>query len=72
MMPQPDRIDVQIPIIDPTVSKKTLGVLGEGEAHLAPIQTKGMAWSDSLNSNKYLQPSDKWLGLNIQLKPQME
>ena len=47
MIPQLDGIDVPIPIIDPTVSKKTLGVLtntvGEGKAHLATIWMKGMA-----------------------------
>ena len=31
-----------------------------------------MVWSVSLKSSKYLQPSDGWLSLNIQLKPRME
>ena len=65
MIPQPDGIDV--PIIDPTTSKKTLYVLtntpGEGQDHLAMIQAKGMVWSDSLKSNKFLRPSDGWLSL---------
>ena len=71
MIPQPDGIDVPIPIIDPNTSKKTLGVLtnmeGERQDHLAAIQKKRMAWSDSLKSNKFLRPSDGWLSLNIQL-----
>ena len=41
MIPQPYGIDVPIPIIDPTTSKKTLGVLtnmsGEGEDFLVAI-----------------------------------
>ena len=73
---QPDGIDVPIPIIDPTMSKKTLGVLsntaGEGAEHLTAIRTKGMAWKGALKSNKYLRPSDEWLSLNIQLKPRIE
>ena len=47
MIPQPDEVDVPIPIIDPTMPKKTLGGLtntaGEGKDHLAAIQSKGMA-----------------------------
>ena len=71
MIPQPDGIEVSIPIIDPTKSKKTLGVssyrAGEGAAHLEAILTKGMAWKYALKSNKYPRPSDGWLSLNIQL-----
>ena len=76
MIPQLDGIDVPITIIDPTTSKKTLRVLintaGEGKNHLAAIQSKGMAWSDMLKSNEYLQPSDGWFSLNIQLNTRME
>ena len=76
MIPQPDGIDVTIPIINPTTSKKTLGVLsntaGKGKDHLAAIRSRGMAYSDLLKSNKYLRRSDGWLSLNIQLKPRME
>ena len=76
MIPQPDGIDAPIPIIDPMMSKKTLGVqtntAGDGKEHLRAIRTKGMAWKDALKSNKYLRPSDGWLSLNIQLIPRIE
>ena len=76
MILQMDGIDAPIPIIDPTMPKKTLGILtntaGDGTKHLTAIRTNGMAWKDALKSNKYLRPSDGWLSLNIQLKPRIE
>ena len=77
LIPQQDGTMVPIPVINSETLNKTLGVLTNtartGNDHLMAIRKKGiMACSDSLRSDKFLQPSDGYLSLNIQLKPKMQ
>ena len=64
-----------IKLIEPTTSKKTLGVLtnlaGKSKAQLEYTRDLGLEWATKLNTNKYISPSDGWKSLVTQLKPKV-
>ena len=76
VIPQPDGTRVPIPVINPSDSRKTLGVLTNTKStshdHLRSIKKKGLAWGARLRAAKYLKPRDGWLTFQIQPKSQLE
>jgi len=74
VIPQHDSEPVSIPLLPPGEASEALGTQvaanGDGTAQLAAIHKKGMEWSDRL-SNPRLAPVDRWLSLNIHLKPRV-
>ena len=74
-VPQKDGPPKKIAVIEPTESKKTLGVFtnltGDGTDHLKYIRGKGLEWASKLQTNRYVQASDGWQSLHTQLKPKM-
>ena len=63
-IPQKDSRPTAINVIEPTESKKTLGVTtnlaGDGKDHLEYIRGKGLEWASKLQTNRYVQASDGW------------
>ena len=64
-----------IELIEPTASKKTLGVLTNlanvSKSQLKYIRDLGLGWATQLSTNKYISPADGWKSLFTQLKPKV-
>ena len=74
VIPQHDSEPVPIPLLPPGEANEALGTNvaanGDGKAQLAEIHRKGIEWTDRLSTSR-LKPIDRWLSLNIHLKPRI-
>lgn len=74
VIPQHNSEPVSIPLLPPGEASEALGTYvaanGDGTAQLEAIHKKGMEWVERLSTSR-LPPVDRWLSLNIHLKPRI-